>query len=123
KYKHAWVFLYFIIYSIWFYMLEKHVTVDYVSIHIGLDDYIPFNEWFVIPYILWFLYIAATIIYLFFHSKTEFYHYTAFLFIGMTICLIIYTFFPNGQDLRPDLSQIEGNNYLLGMISRIYSLD
>ena len=42
--------------------LEQHVT----NVHIissPLDQYIPFCEYFVIPYYLWFLYIIAILIY------------------------------------------------------------
>ena len=55
KYNHAFVFLYGFIYMPWFMYLEKHITKDYYLIHSPLDDYIPFVEFFVIPYLLWFL--------------------------------------------------------------------
>lgn len=123
KYKHGWVLSYFFIYIIWFFALEKHVTKDYTAVHIWLDDYIPFNEWFVIPYYLWFLYIFVTVAYFFFTSKEDFYKVTAFLFIGMTICLIIYTIWPNGQNLRPDLSKIGRDNILIRIVDILYQTD
>ena len=39
---------------------EKVVTTDYYSVHIALDDLIPFCEWFVIPYCLWMALLACT---------------------------------------------------------------
>jgi membrane-associated phospholipid phosphatase len=123
KYKHIWIFSYFLLYMPWFLALERKVISEYTSIHISLDDYIPFNEWFVIPYLLWFLYIAVTILFLFFHSKDEFYRAAAFLFIGMTICLIIYTIWPNGQNLRPNLEQLGRDNILIRIVSMIYNMD
>ncbi|MFU0825979.1 MAG: PAP2-3 domain-containing protein [Lachnoclostridium sp.] len=123
KYKHAWVLSYFFVYIIWFFALEKHVTKDYTSVHIWLDDYIPFNEWFIIPYYLWFAFIFVTVAYFFFKSKEDFYRICAFLFIGMTICLIIYTIWPNGQNLRPDLSKIGRDNILIRLVSILYSTD
>ena len=101
KYKHSVVLLYFFLYITWFFYLEKTVTTGYTNVHIGLDDLIPFNEFFIIPYYLWFAYIVATVLYFLLYSKEDYYRLTAFLFIGMTICLIIYTIWPNGQDLRP----------------------
>ena len=59
KYKHIWPVLYVFIYMPWFIMLEKNISADYPGLHIlhcPLDDMIPFCEWFVIPYLLWFLY-------------------------------------------------------------------
>ncbi len=123
KYKHAWVLFYFFIYIIWFYALEKKVTANYTPIQIWLDDYIPFNEWFVIPYFLWFIYIFSTVAYFFLTSREDFYKVTAFLFIGMTICLVIYTIWPNGQDLRPDLSRLGRDNILIRIVNTLYSTD
>lgn len=123
KYKHAWVLSYFFIYMIWFLALEKHVTTEFTNVHIWLDDIIPFNEWFVIPYYLWFIYIFATVAYFFFTSKDSFYKVTTYLFIGMTICLIIYTIWPNGQSLRPDLDNLGRNNILIEIVRQLYKTD
>lgn len=123
RYKHGWVLSYFFIYIIWFFALEKAVTVNYTAIHIRLDDFIPFNEWFVIPYYLWFAYIFVTVAYFFLTSKEDFYKCTAFLFIGMTICLIIYTLWPNGQNLRPDLTELGRDNVFTRIVAKLYSTD
>lgn len=123
KYKHAWVLLYFFIYAPWFLYLEKTVTVTYNSVHIKLDDIVPFNELFVIPYYIWFAFIAVVVGYLLFFDKKEFYRSTAFLFIGMTICLFIYTIWPNGQDLRPDLATIGRDNIFIDIVRNLYRTD
>ena len=60
-YSHAWVLLYGFIYFPWFTDLERHVTDNYFVIHSIFDDYIPFCEYFIIPYLLWFAYIAVTL--------------------------------------------------------------
>ncbi len=101
KYRHAWVLLYGLIYMPWFTYLERHVRTDYYLIHSPLDDYIPFVEYFIVPYFLWFLFIAATVAYFFFTDRKGFYRLCTFLFSGMTVFLIVCTFFPNGLDLRP----------------------
>ena len=90
KYSHAWVLLYFFIYLPWFLWLEKTVVTDYTNVGSRFDELIPFCELFVIPYFLWFAYIAVTIAYFSFTSKQDFYKCCAFLFIGI-ICLTIYT--------------------------------
>lgn len=123
KYKHAWVFIYFPIYLVWFLHLEEASIKNYTSIHIALDDYVPFNEWFIIPYYIWFIFIIMLVAFLFFNDMKEFYRCTAFLFIGMTICLFIYTIWPNGQDLRPDLSTIDRDNFALKIVHFLYNTD
>ena len=121
KYKHGLILFYFFIYLAWFFYLEGRTNVNFINIHIPLDDYIPFNELFVIPYFLWFAYIAITILYFFFTSKEDYYKCTAFLFIGMTICLIIYTIWPNAQDLRPEV--FPRDNFLVDMVKGLYLTD
>lgn len=59
NYPHIWTISYFVIYLIWFVWLESRASKPYHVIHFPLDDYIPFCEYFVIPYFLWFVYIAA----------------------------------------------------------------
>ena len=54
KYGHIWIMAYFAIYLPWFLYLEKHVTTRYHVMHSVVDDWIPFNEYFIIPYFLWF---------------------------------------------------------------------
>ena len=61
KYGHIWILGYGFIYLPWFMHLEKTVTSNYHIMHSSLDDMIPFNEYFVIPYLLWFAYVTAAI--------------------------------------------------------------
>lgn len=123
KYSHAWVLLYFIFYMQWFTWLERTVTTKFKVIHLGLDDAIPFCELFVIPYFLWFAYIFLSVAYFFFKDRGEFYRNTAFLFIGMTICLTIYTLWPNGHDLRPDLDTLGRSNIFTRIMGWLYRTD
>lgn len=121
KYSHAWILLYAFIYMPWFCYLENRTGVRYTIIHSPLDDYIPFVEYFVVPYLLWFAFIAITMLYFFFTDKYGFYRLCAFLIAGMTLFLIICTFFPNGQDLRPGTFAHE--NIFTDMVKIIYETD
>ncbi|MDF2539505.1 MAG: putative rane protein [Herbinix sp.] len=125
KYKHGLVLSYFFIYLIWFTYLERTVTdpSKYTLIYSKLDNLIHFNEWFIIPYFLWFIYIFVTVAYFFITSKQDFYKCCAFLFSGMTICLVIYTIWPNGHNLRVDLSSLGRSNIFIEVLSRLYSFD
>ena len=121
KYRHAWVLLYAFIYMPWFLYLENRTNVQYYIIHSPLDDYIPFIEIFIIPYLLWFVFIAVTALYLFFTDKTGFYRFSAFLIAGMTIFLIICTILPNGLDLRP--TTFERDNIFTTLVQMVYRAD
>lgn len=121
KYNHALVFLYALIYMPWFMYLEKHVTRDYYLIHSPLDDYIPFVEYFIVPYLLWFLFLGIGAFYLFFNDKKEFLRMAAFQIAGMTIFLIICTVFPNGLHLRP--TAFARDNIFVDLVRFVYSTD
>lgn len=121
KYNHALVFLYGLIYMPWFLYLEKHITKNYFLIHSPLDDYIPFIEFFVVPYLLWFLFITAGSFYLFFTDKKGFLRMAAFLIIGMTAFLIICTVYPNGLNLRP--TEFPRENIFVDLVRYVYSID
>jgi len=116
------MFLYFLIYLPWFAWLEKTVgySPEYI-IHVKIDDYIPFNEFFIIPYMLWFAFISIWVIYFFFKDTKEFYQLTCFLFIGMTIFLIVSTLFPNGHQLRP--TEFARDNIFVDMVKYLYQID
>lgn len=121
KYKHGLLLLYFLIYLPWFGYLEENVTTHFHVIHVALDDKIPFCEYFIIPYMLWFAYVAFGIAYFFFKNKNEYYKLCAFLFIGMTIFLVISTVYPNGHYLRP--TTFERDNIFVQAVQWLYSTD
>lgn len=123
KYRHGLVLSYFFIYMAWFTHLEKTVTTHFTPIHSKLDDLIPFNEVFIIPYFIWFIYIFVTVAYFLLTSKQDFYKCCAYLFAGMTICLLIYTVFPNGHYLRVNLDTLGRSNVFTRMLAGIYSFD
>lgn len=121
KYKHAWVSIYALIYLPWFYYLEQTITQNYNLIQTSFDKKIPFIEFFIIPYLFWFLFMAITVCYFFFKDRNEFYRLISFLVIGMTLFLIISTLWPNGQALRP--KYFERDNIFVDMVKRLYSTD
>ena len=121
KYKHAWLLLYAFIYLPWFCYLEKTVTRNFHVMHASLDDLIPFNEYFIVPYLLWFLYVGAAIFYFLITSKEDYFKLCIFLFSGMTISLIICTFFRNGTDLRPVIDP--DKNMFTALVAYIYRTD
>lgn len=121
KYGHIWILGYGFIYLPWFMHLEKTVTSHYNIMHSALDDLIPFNEYFVIPYFLWFAYVALTIGYFFFVNKEDYYRLCIFLFTGMTLSLLICSLFPNGTDFRPVLDA--DKNIFTRMVAALYQTD
>lgn len=115
------VFLYVLIYLPWFFTLEKVVT-QYYLMECRLDYAIPFCEYFIVPYVFWFLYVGGSFLWFLLAEKDGlFYRFAAVMFGGMTIALLIYTFFPNGIQLRPNLDA--SKNVFTWMTSQIYQAD
>ena len=122
KYKHGIpMLIYFPIYLIWFAWLEKTVVKHYNVIHVDWDDYIPFCEIFVVPYLLWFVYIAVVILFLFFNNKQDYYRCCVFFFTGMTIFLAVSTLWPNGHHLR--LETMPRDNIFTKMVEMLWKTD
>lgn len=113
--------LYGIIYLAWFSIIEKQVTNQFHVIHMPLDDKIPFIEYFVIPYFLWFAYVGLTLVYFAWKDRDDFCRLCIFLFTGMTIFLVISTIYPNGHYLRP--VSFEKESVFITLIKSLYQTD
>lgn len=120
KYKHAWVFSYFIFYLICFSILEKSVSRFHI-IYSPIDEHIPFLEGFVIPYMLWFPYIGLIFVYFFFKDIRGFNQMCIFFFSGMTIFLIVSAIYPNGLLIRPTV--FPRDNICTDIVKYLYSID
>lgn len=121
RYRHGWILLYLVIYQIWFVYVERTVTRRFHIVHMAVDDYIPFIEIFIIPYLLWFGYVALAIAWFFFKDVQDFYKICTFLFVGMTVFLVISTVYPNGHYLRPRV--FERDNIFISMVKGLYMID
>ena len=99
------VSVFMLVYFTWFSLLEKYAQ-PVLMIHSKLDDKIPFCEYFIVPYLLWFVWIAGTFVYFYIKSRDDFYHACRYMFTGMIVCLIIYTLIPNGLILQRRLKRL-----------------
>lgn len=111
--------LYFIPYLICFELLEAFVVPKFY-IYSSLDELIPFQEIFIIPYLLWFPLLAISLGYFLFHSKEEFLNLCYSMFAGMSISLFIYLVLPNGLNLRLETTH---QNILTTIVQALYSID
>ncbi len=122
-YKHVFLILYVPVYLISFFLIEMLVPSDgnYWVSYCPLDDFIPFDEYFIIPYCLWYPFLILTGIYLLIKDVPEFKRYMYCIMIGFSFCLVFYLLFPNGQDLRPQTFARE--NIFASTVKAIYAAD
>jgi len=122
NYKHALLpIIYLVLYLVCFVYLEAHISENYYIVHMKIDDYIPFCEYFIIPYLLWFAYIASVVSIFAFLDKSDFYKLCVTLGTGMTLFLIISFLIPNGHELRPET--FARDNLFVDLVRFIYSSD
>lgn len=124
KYSHGFIIiLYGIFYMAAFCHLENKIQHNYHVVHTFIDDCIPFCEYFIIPYLLWFPFLAATLVYFIFFNKNkqEYYRYIKNLCMGMTIFLAVSYLYPNGHQLRPDF--FARDNLCVELVKKLYSTD
>ncbi len=113
--------IYMVVYLVWFGAVEKTDYSRCTEIHCVFDDMIPFCEFFIVPYLLWFIFVAAGIIYQLFADERRFAELCMVLISGMTIFLIISTIFPNILHLRPDT--LPRDNIFSRMVENLYATD
>lgn len=89
------------------------------SMKIALDDYIPFNKYFIFPYVYWFLYVAVGLIILAVINKKNYFRMFTSIVAGMLICYVIYYFYPSTVP-RPIITS---NDLVSNIVKFIYSAD
>ena len=85
----------------------------------------PFCEWFVIPYVLWFPYIIFTMVLAVMSGKKGFLHSCAIIYLSIFIPMTFCLFVPNGIpiELRPDFEALGRNNPAIWLVKFIYLVD
>lgn len=112
-----WLPLYLLV----FLALERLPGRGYWATQLPIDAHIPFCEWFVIPYCLWYPFLIAVGLYLLCRDRAAFRRYM--LFLGSTFLLsgLVWLVLPSGQDLRPAVFPRE--NPLTALIAGLYRID
>ena len=89
-----WV-TYYIPYLICFILLEQFSDPKFI-IYSPIDDMIPFCEYFIIFYLMWFPLMFLSLLYFLLKDKDAFIDLCFLMFTGMSISLLIYVIAPNG---------------------------
>ena len=122
EFRHLKLLIFWPIFGLFFTFVERFYNVGhYYSMHCPLDDMIPFCEWFLIPYLFWFVYLIGTIVYTFFFDVAAFKRMMYFIIITYSITMLIYLVFPTCQDLRP--TQFARDNVLTRFVAWFYNFD
>ncbi len=122
EYRHILMLLYWPIYGLVFLFLERFYEVDtYINVYCRLDDMIPFCEYFVIPYLFWFVLLIGMIVYTFFFDVDTLRRMMMFIIVTYTFALVVYFIFPTCQQLRP--VSFERDNIFTRFLASFYLYD
>ena len=114
--------LFWPVYGLAFYSLEWVFPQEYYQpMYHPLDELIPFNEWFVIPYVFWYIYMAGSVAYTFFRDKEAFRQMMHFYMIVFGVSTVVFFLYPTCQNFRPAVFPRE--NILTRTMGLLYSMD
>ncbi|MBU3158890.1 phosphatase PAP2 family protein [Clostridium frigoris] len=84
-----------------------------------VDKLIPFNKFFILPYVSWYIFIAVFSVILCIADKEKYFKLLITLNIGMITCYIIYYFYPTYVP-RP---LILGTDFFSNLVLNLYAAD
>ena len=111
-----------IVYFIFYYLTENFIPYSSCHlIHSRLDDLIPFNEFFFIPYCFWYLLIVISLGYFALYNVENFRNLQKFIIITQVVAMTVYIVYPSIQDLRP--TEFARDNFFTHLAAYIYQFD
>ena len=120
KYRHLFFVLFWPAYFLAYSLVEKFVVPKY-AIYTPLDDLIPFCEFFIVPYALWYFLLALVGFYTLFFDVPAFKRFHKFLIVTCIITFAVYVIFPNEQNLRP--SEFARDNVFTDIVKSLHGFD
>lgn len=122
KYRHLQYLAGWIGYFALYFLTEALIPSEtcYV-VHSRLDDMIPFCEYFIIPYVGWYLLIVGSLVYFMYYNPDNFKNMMKYIIVTQIVAMAIYILFPNRQDLRP--TEFVRDNIFTDCVKFLYSLD
>ncbi|MBS4174426.1 phosphatase PAP2 family protein [Bacillus sp. FJAT-49736] len=89
------------------------------SLVTDFDRHIPFIKIFILPYVSWFVFILAAMVYLCVKNRQVYYRTLIYFNIGLLVCYGVYSIFQTSVP-RPTLT---GHDLLTNMVRSVYKLD
>lgn len=122
EFSHLTLLLGWVSHFLLYFLTENLIRAEKCSpVHIWLDDMIPFCEWFVIPYVFWYILIAFSLVYFLLYHVDSFKRLQIYFIITHLTAMVIYILFPSRQDLRPKIFPRE--NFLTQCVRFLYRID
>lgn len=122
RFSHVKLLLGWVVYFIMYFVTENLIPAERCHpIHCGLDDIIPFNEFFVIFYVGWYFLVFGSLLYYFLYDADKFRKLQTYIIITQVVAMACYILYPSRQDLRPE--EFVRSNVLTEIMGFIYAFD
>ena len=122
QFAHLKLLLGWVVYFLFYFLTENFIPVESCHvIHSALDDLIPFNEFFFIPYCFWYLLIVISLVYFALYDVENFKNLQIFIIITQVVAMTVYILYPSVQDLRP--TEFARDNFFTWLAGIIYTFD
>ena len=122
RFAHLKLLLGWVGYFILYFLTENLIPLEKCHlIHSPLDDLIPFNEWFFIPYTFWFFLVAGSLLWFLLYDVESFRGLSKFIIVTQVVAMAAYILYPSRQDLRPEV--FPRDNFLTHVAAFIYAFD
>ena len=122
KFSHLKLLYGWVVYFVLFFLTENIIpAADCHPVHCFLDDVIPFNEIFLIPYVFWYALIVISLLYFLLYDVESFKSLQTFIIITQVVAMTMYIIWPSRQDLRPLV--FPRDNFLTRCVGFLYTVD
>ncbi len=122
QFSHLKLLLGWVGYFVLYFLTENLIPAAHCHrVYMRLDDFIPFCEWFLIPYVFWYLLIVISLGYFLLYNVDSFKRLQTYIIITQIVAMAIYILYPTRQDLRPDA--FANDNFLTRCVAFLYSFD
>ncbi len=118
---HILMLLYWPLYLAFFFFIERFLIMEYKPVECRFDALIPFCEFFIIPYVLWYVYLLWIHLYTLIKDAASFKKLMYFIIASFSICCICFIAFPNSQLLRPEV--FPRDNVFTDAVKFLYVID
>ena len=122
QFRHLKLLLYWPVFGMLFYMAERMLPRRVFHVMwCPLDDVIPFCEWFLVPYLFWFVFLAGMHLYLMVADIPAFRRMMHFIILTYSAALCAFLLYPSCQQLRPAV--FPRDNFLTRFLADFYVFD
>lgn len=122
QFRHLWLLGTWLIYFALYFLTENLIPAERCHVmHCVLDDWIPFNEYFLIFYTGWYVLVFGSLAYYLIYDVKRFRELDLYIFVTQMVAMFFYIVLPSRQDLRPETFPRE--NFFTWVMGLIYTFD